>query len=322
MIFLDATIVNVALPDIQHDFDAGEQGLQWVVAAYSLTMGMFIMSAATLADRQRPAAGLRRRHASCSSARRPLCGLAPSLVRPEPRPRPAGRRRRHRERRVAGPRRARPSPTRRPKAQGHRHLDRASPPSAWPSVRPSAACSPRRSAGAASSSSTWSSACVGVVLVRALRRRVAATRRRAASTCRGQLLFIVGVGTLTYALIEGPHTGWLSPLILGLLRRLASCSSWCSCVVELHSPRPDDGRAGLPRPRLHRRPSSRSSPCCSRSTGCCSSSRSTSRTSSDYSPERAGVLHAGLHRADDHPGADRRRPRRPRRRPTTHAGSA
>src|SRR3954470_1611486 len=52
MIYLDATIVNVALPDIQSDFDAGEQGLQWVVAAYSLTMGMFIMSAATLADRR------------------------------------------------------------------------------------------------------------------------------------------------------------------------------------------------------------------------------------------------------------------------------
>ena len=50
MIFLDATIVNVALPDIQNEFDTGEQGLQWVVAAYSLTMGMFMMSAATLSD--------------------------------------------------------------------------------------------------------------------------------------------------------------------------------------------------------------------------------------------------------------------------------
>lgn len=50
MIFLDATIVNVALPDIQREFDVGEQGLQWVVAAYSLTMGMFMMSSATLAD--------------------------------------------------------------------------------------------------------------------------------------------------------------------------------------------------------------------------------------------------------------------------------
>ena len=34
----------------------------------------------------------------------------------------------------------------------------------------------------------------------------------------------------------------------------------------------------------------------------------------DYSPERAGLHHAGLHRADDHPVADRRRPRRPLRR--------
>ena len=48
MIFLDATIVNVALPDIQRQFGVGEQGLQWVVAAYSLTMGMFIMSSAGL----------------------------------------------------------------------------------------------------------------------------------------------------------------------------------------------------------------------------------------------------------------------------------
>ena len=45
MIFLDAMIVNVAIPDIQREFNAGESGIQWVVAAYSLTMGMFIMSA-------------------------------------------------------------------------------------------------------------------------------------------------------------------------------------------------------------------------------------------------------------------------------------
>ena len=50
MIFLDATIVNVALPDIQREFDAGETGIQWVVAAYSLTMAMFMMSGATFGD--------------------------------------------------------------------------------------------------------------------------------------------------------------------------------------------------------------------------------------------------------------------------------
>ncbi len=50
MIFLDATIVNVALPSIQSDLDVGESGLQWVVAGYSLTMGMFMMTSASLAD--------------------------------------------------------------------------------------------------------------------------------------------------------------------------------------------------------------------------------------------------------------------------------
>src|SRR5262245_36829400 len=50
MIFLDALVVNVALPRIQHDFGAGDAGLQWVVAAYRRGMAVFIMSAATLAD--------------------------------------------------------------------------------------------------------------------------------------------------------------------------------------------------------------------------------------------------------------------------------
>ena len=50
MIYLDALIVNVALPSIQHDFQVGEAGLQWVVTAYSLGMAVAIMSAGTLAD--------------------------------------------------------------------------------------------------------------------------------------------------------------------------------------------------------------------------------------------------------------------------------
>ena len=41
-----------------------------------------------------------------------------------------------------------------------------------------------------------------------------------------------------------------------------------------------------------------------------------------YSPERAGLHHAGAHGADDRPGADRRRPGGPLRRPAPHARSA
>src|SRR6516225_8903382 len=50
MIFLDALIVNVALPAIQSDFKVGEAGLQWVVTAYSIGMTIAIMSSGTAAD--------------------------------------------------------------------------------------------------------------------------------------------------------------------------------------------------------------------------------------------------------------------------------
>ena len=35
---LDVTVVNVALPSIQHDLHASVSGLQWVIAAYSLVL--------------------------------------------------------------------------------------------------------------------------------------------------------------------------------------------------------------------------------------------------------------------------------------------
>jgi EmrB/QacA subfamily drug resistance transporter len=43
MVILDATIVNVALPSIQADLDMSESGLQWVVNAYALLFGGFLL---------------------------------------------------------------------------------------------------------------------------------------------------------------------------------------------------------------------------------------------------------------------------------------
>ena len=43
MVILDATIVNVALPSIQKDLDMSESGLQWVVNAYALFFGGFLL---------------------------------------------------------------------------------------------------------------------------------------------------------------------------------------------------------------------------------------------------------------------------------------
>ncbi|WP_331272342.1 MFS transporter [Motilibacter aurantiacus] len=51
MAFLDGTIVNVALPRIGADLDAGLAGLQWTVNAYTLTLAALILLAGALGDR-------------------------------------------------------------------------------------------------------------------------------------------------------------------------------------------------------------------------------------------------------------------------------
>jgi EmrB/QacA subfamily drug resistance transporter len=43
MVILDATIVNVALPSIQQDLDLSEGSLQWIVNAYTLVFGGFLL---------------------------------------------------------------------------------------------------------------------------------------------------------------------------------------------------------------------------------------------------------------------------------------
>src|SRR4029453_10046269 len=43
MVILDATIVNVALPSIQKDLNLSEGNLQWIVNAYTLVFGGFLL---------------------------------------------------------------------------------------------------------------------------------------------------------------------------------------------------------------------------------------------------------------------------------------
>jgi EmrB/QacA subfamily drug resistance transporter len=50
MLLLDITIVNVALPDIQHSLKASFSDLQWVVDAYALTLAALLLTAGALAD--------------------------------------------------------------------------------------------------------------------------------------------------------------------------------------------------------------------------------------------------------------------------------
>jgi EmrB/QacA subfamily drug resistance transporter len=51
MVILDATVVNVALPTIQRDLGFSEQNLSWVLNAYTLMFGGFLLLGGRLADR-------------------------------------------------------------------------------------------------------------------------------------------------------------------------------------------------------------------------------------------------------------------------------
>src|SRR5476651_470126 len=50
MVVLDATIVNVALPSIQHGLHFSPTGLQWVVNIYTLFFGGFVLLGGRAAD--------------------------------------------------------------------------------------------------------------------------------------------------------------------------------------------------------------------------------------------------------------------------------
>src|SRR6187455_1502023 len=50
MVVLDIAIVNVALPSIQVDLGFSEESLQWVVSAYALVFGGFLLLGGRAAD--------------------------------------------------------------------------------------------------------------------------------------------------------------------------------------------------------------------------------------------------------------------------------
>ncbi len=76
--FIDATVVNIALPRIGHDLGAGASGLQWTVNGYTLSLASLILLGGSLSDRF----GRRRIFVlgvSWFAGASLLCGLAPSI---------------------------------------------------------------------------------------------------------------------------------------------------------------------------------------------------------------------------------------------------
>jgi EmrB/QacA subfamily drug resistance transporter len=77
MVFLDGTVVNVALPDIGRELDASTSALQWILNGYLLTLSALILLGGSLGDRY----GRRRVFmlgAAVFTAASLLCAVAPT----------------------------------------------------------------------------------------------------------------------------------------------------------------------------------------------------------------------------------------------------
>jgi EmrB/QacA subfamily drug resistance transporter len=211
MIFLDAMIVNVAIPDIQREFGAGESGIQWVVAAYSLTMAMFMMSGATFGDHYGRRLGyivgiviFCAASIGCGLApgigvliaARALQGVGAAVVNVAS---------------LALVGAAFPDPSAKARAIG-----------IWTAIAAVGLAIGPTLGGVLTEDVGWRSIflfnpIIGVLAIVLSLAFVAESRDPASRSfdVPGQVLFIMGVGALTYALIQGGHSGWLSPEILG-----------------------------------------------------------------------------------------------------------
>ena len=233
MIFLDALIVNVALPSIQHDFQVGESGLQWVVTAYSLGMAVAIMSAGTLADihgrRKLYLAGIALftlSSVACGlagsldmlNAARAVQGIAAAMVNVTS---------------LALVSAAFPDPKQKAWAIG-----------IWTAIASTAMAVGPTLGGILVEQSGWRiifhvNVPVGLAVLVLTWRFVAESRDARPRTfdLPGQVLFVAAVGAFAYAVIEGPRAGWLSAEILGLFL-LAAVALAAFIVFERRSADP------------------------------------------------------------------------------------
>src|SRR5437016_304135 len=212
MIFLDALIVNVALPVIQADFQVGESGLQWVVTTYSIGMAVAIMSAATLADLH----GRRKLYVggiALFTASSIACGLAPTLdVLNIARMIQGIAAATVNVSSLALVSSAFPEPKQKARAIG-----------IWTAIASTATAVGPTLGGLLVQASGWRSIFlvnvpVGIIAVILTLRFVAESRdpRERRFDLPGQLLFALAVGAFAYAVIDGPKVGWTSLRIIAL----------------------------------------------------------------------------------------------------------
>ena len=208
---MDVTIVNVALPAIQKDLHARLAGLQWILDAYTLVVASFLMLAGSVSDRF----GRRRVFQIglavfvlgsflCSRAGtieqligfRALQGFGASMLNPVA---------------LSIIANAFPNPKARARAVG-----------VWGAVAGLSLGIGPLIGGALTESIGWRSifwinvpiGITAALLAAHFVPESKAARARAFDPV-GQILVLIGLATLTSGVIEGPHEGWGSGLILG-----------------------------------------------------------------------------------------------------------
>ncbi|WP_043245571.1 MULTISPECIES: MFS transporter [unclassified Streptomyces] len=211
MVLLDNTIVGAALPDMQHRLHTRLTGLQWIVDAYVLLVAMLLLSGGVFADRF----GRKRVYLSgvaVFTAASLLCAVAPSvgwLV--------AGRVAQGIGAAALSPASlallvaAHPVPRERVRAIG-----------LWAGLSGIGLAAGPVAGGVLAEAFGWPAIFlvnvpIGVVLLLAGWRTLGESRNPEAPAIDipGTVLSVLGVGVLTYALIEGGSRGWTSPVILG-----------------------------------------------------------------------------------------------------------
>ncbi|WP_331738897.1 MFS transporter (plasmid) [Streptomyces sp. NBC_00727] len=211
MVLLDNTIVGAALPDMQHGLHIELTGLQWIVDAYVLLVAMLLLSGGVFADRF----GRKRVYLTgvvVFTAASALCALAPSLgwlivgrvlqgvgaaaLSPAS---------------LALLAAAYPVPQERMKAIG-----------LWAGLSGIGLAAGPVAGGALTDAFGWPAIFlvnlpIGVILLVAGARSLdeSGNPKAPAIDVPGTVLSVLGVGTLTYGMIEGGARGWTSPLILG-----------------------------------------------------------------------------------------------------------
>jgi len=217
IVTMDATIVNVALPSVRRDLVASTSGLQWVIDSYTLVVASLLMLVGSLADRF----GRRRTFQTgmvVFTVASALCSAAPGL---------------HsligfRMLQAVGASMLNPvamsiitntfiEPRARARAIG-----------VWGAVVGiSMALGPLVGGGLTQligwRSIFWINVPIGIAAILLAQRFVPESKAPRARRLDpvGQILVFAGLTSLTYAVIEGPHHGWASPLIGGMFATAA-----------------------------------------------------------------------------------------------------